>query len=147
MSYVPAALRKLVAERANGLCEYCLIHDRDTFFGCEMEHVIAEKHGGETTAENLAYACVFCNRRKGSDIASLASNSGPLTRLFNPRTDLWKEHFRFAEDDVTILSRTDIGAATLNLLELNHPDRILERQVLRAAGRFPSTAALEHLRS
>lgn len=69
-SYVPVALRRLVSQRARGLCEYCLIDETDTFFGCEVEHIIAEKHGGTTTADNLAMACLFCNRFKGSDIAS-----------------------------------------------------------------------------
>ena len=85
-SYVASALRKLVADRAERLCEYCLIQEDDTFFGCEIEHVIAQKHGGATTPDNLAYACAFCNRAKGTDIASL-SLRGDLVRLFNPRTD------------------------------------------------------------
>jgi 5-methylcytosine-specific restriction endonuclease McrA len=56
-SYVPAALRRLVAERASGLCEYCLLHESDGYLKFEVEHVIAKKHGGATSAENLAYAC------------------------------------------------------------------------------------------
>jgi hypothetical protein len=47
-SYVPVALRRLVAERAEGLCEYCLVHEIDMFFGCQIEHIVAEKHGGAT---------------------------------------------------------------------------------------------------
>lgn len=53
-SYVSAALRQLVAERAEYLCEYCLLHEEGTFFGCEVDHIISEKHGGPTVAENLA---------------------------------------------------------------------------------------------
>jgi hypothetical protein len=55
-SYVSAALRQLVAERAEYLCEYCLLYEEDTFFGCEVDHIISEKHGGPTVAENLVYA-------------------------------------------------------------------------------------------
>jgi 5-methylcytosine-specific restriction endonuclease McrA len=76
--YVPAHLRRLVAECASGLCEYGLIHRDDTFFGCEIEHVISEKHGGQTVADNLAFACMTCNRSKGSDIASLSDRTGQL---------------------------------------------------------------------
>ncbi len=61
-THVPANLRRFVAERADHLCEYCLIHEDDTFLGCQIEHVIAEKHRGPTVESNLAYACVFCNR-------------------------------------------------------------------------------------
>jgi hypothetical protein len=45
-SYISAELRRLVVARAESLCEYCLIHEEDTFFGCEVDHVISEKHGG-----------------------------------------------------------------------------------------------------
>ena len=41
--YVSARLRRLVAERADWLCEYCLIRDRDTFLGCQIEHIIGEQ--------------------------------------------------------------------------------------------------------
>jgi len=69
----------LVVARADHLCEYCLIHEEDTFFGCEVDHIISEKHGGPTTADNLADACVFCNRAKGSDVASIVPGSGTFS--------------------------------------------------------------------
>ena len=52
----------LVAVRADFLCKYCLVHEDDAVFGCEVDHIISEKHGGPTDAGNLAYACAFCNR-------------------------------------------------------------------------------------
>ena len=66
-SYVSAELRRLVASRANGLCEYCLIHESDAYLGCQVDHIISEKHGGPTESANLAYACACCNRAKGRD--------------------------------------------------------------------------------
>jgi hypothetical protein len=139
-SYVPSALRRLVAARARHSCEYCLIHEDDTFFGCQIEHVIAEKHGGPTTADNLAYACVFCNRYKGSDIASLLPRTQQLVRLFNPRRDLWLDHFRWSTDGLSVEPLTDIGIVTISLLNLNHPDRLIERETLHKAGRHPPRA-------
>ena len=65
-SYVSAELRRLVVARADSLCEYCLIHEEDTFFGCEVDHIVSEKHGGQTDAQNLALACLFCKRNKGA---------------------------------------------------------------------------------
>jgi hypothetical protein len=35
-------LRRLVATRAEHLCEYCLIHEEDTFLGCEVDHIISD---------------------------------------------------------------------------------------------------------
>ena len=70
-TYISAELRRFVRARANAGCEYCGIAETDTWFGCEVDHIISEKHGGLTGPENLALACVTCNRAKGSDIASV----------------------------------------------------------------------------
>ncbi len=135
-SYVGEELRRLVSARAEGLCEYCLIHSDDTFFGCEVDHIVSLKHGGPTTEDNLALACLFCNRRKGTDIASILPGSDLLIPLFNPRKDHWPEHFRL--EDAIIHPLTPIGEATVNILHFNVPERILERRVLIASGRYPS---------
>jgi hypothetical protein len=111
-SYISADLRRLVALRARGLCEYCLIHEADTYLGCQVDHVISEKHGGPTEADNLAYACTLCNRAGGSDIGSIASSTGELTRLFNPRTDRWLDHFALVK--TIIQPRSPIGEATVS---------------------------------
>jgi hypothetical protein len=136
-SYVSVELRRLVAERAGGACEYCLIFERDTFFGCQVDHVIAEKHGGPTIADNLAIACAVCNRAKGSDIASIVPGLQAIVRLFNPRADRWAEHFRFDERSLRTEGISDIGAATAALLGFNEVERILERQWLAQIGHLP----------
>ena len=139
-SYVPAEFRRLVAQRAGGVCEYCLIHEDDTYLGCQVEHVVSEKHGGLTVSDNLAYACVFCNRFKGTDLGSLAPQSGQLVRFFHPRTDKWSAHFSLVGPRIVPLS--DIGSVTIRILEMNRPERILEREELIKVGRYPSAAAL-----
>ena len=82
VTYISAELRRLVVARAEGLCEYCLIAGEDTFYGCEVDHIISLKHGS-SEPENLAYACALGNRAKGSDVGSV-SISGEFTRFFNP---------------------------------------------------------------
>jgi hypothetical protein len=138
-SYVSAELRRAVESRASGLCEYCLIHESDTFFGCQVDHVISEKHGGPTKPENLAYACTVCNRAKGTDIGSLAASTGQFTRFFNPRSDHWADHFQL--NGVVIEPRTPIGEATVKILGFNEMERILEREALRHIGRYPPDEA------
>ena len=135
-SYVSADLRRLVAARSGRLCEYCLIHEDDTWLGCQIDHVISEKHGGETSAGNLAYACTYCNRSKRTDLGSIARASGSYVRFFNPRVDRWSEHF--AINGVRIEPLTEIGEVTTQILELNSVERLLEREALVAIGRFPS---------
>jgi len=83
MSYVAAALRQQVIERAESKCEYCLFPQSLSFLAFEMEHIIAEKHGA-TTAENLALDRPYCNRAKGTDLGSLDPETGQLTPFFNP---------------------------------------------------------------
>lgn len=93
-TYVPIALQQLVQNRAQRICEYCLIHDDDSALEGQIDHIISEKHGGETNSDNLAYACVFCNHAKGSDIGSIDWTTKEFSRFFNPRTDVWRDHFR-----------------------------------------------------
>lgn len=144
-AYIGADLRRRVVARAGRLCEYCLIHEEDTFFGLGVDHIISQKHGGPTEEDNLALACLACNRLKGSDIASRSPETGELVRLFNPRTDRWPDHFRISEDGVTISALTQIGEATVRMLGLNRAERLLERQALREEGRYPTKAARQYL--
>lgn len=135
MTRVPAALRRLVHERAGGACEYCLLPEPMAYASHEVDHVVAEKHGGATTADNLALSCTICNKHKGSDIASIDSDTGTLTALFHPRRDIWNAHFRIMDGE--ILPLTPTGRVTARLLQLNQADRVTERAVLIAAGLLP----------
>lgn len=134
-TYVPTALRHMIHERAGERCEYCLYPQEMSFLAFEVEHIVAEKHGGATTADNLALACPYCNRFKGTDLGSLDPEIGQLTPFFNPRTQRWAEHFRL--DGARIVPLTPEGRVTVAILQLNHPDRILERQRLIQTGRYP----------
>lgn len=139
-SYISPELRQIVAGRANYVCEYCLVAEEDAYFGFQVEHIISRKHGGSSALDNLALACVFCNRYKGSDIASLIPTTSQLVRFYNPRTDRWREHFR--AHGAVIEPLTEIGEATVRILRINHDDQILEREVMSRRGRYPSEAAL-----
>ncbi len=129
VTYIPAALRRLVEERANRICEYCLLPANLAFFPHEVDHVIAEKHGGVTDADNLAFTCWRCNRHKGSDLGSFDPETGAFSFLFNPRTQQWSEHFKCEE--LTLVGLTPEGRTTARLLQLNSDERLAERQRLR----------------
>jgi hypothetical protein len=99
----------------------------------QIDHIVAEKHGGQTVPGNLALACPHCNRYKGPNIAGLDPHSRQLVHLFHPRTDLWTEHFEFAGP--RILGRTAIGRATVHVLAMNTDDRLLLRlELLKESG-------------
>jgi hypothetical protein len=135
---VSAALRRLVRDRAQRWCEYCGMPDGEPVFPHEPDHIIAIKHGGPTASENLAYACFDCNRAKGSDIASIDPDTGTLTPLFSPRSQVWSEHFRY--NGPVIEARTAIGRVTVRLLRMNLPVRVAIREALMRAGHPMSPA-------
>ncbi len=132
--YVSEAQRELVCTRAFFVCEYCLIHEEDSYFSHEIDHIISLKHGGQTQVDNLAYSCITCNRNKGSDIASMLFDPERYVRFYYPRKDSWNDHFRLVDSVIEPL--TDIGRVTLHILGFNHMDRVLERQALLAIGRY-----------
>lgn len=138
--YVSPAWRNLIANRAHHLCEYCLSFEGFSVVKFQVEHIISIKHRGLTTLDNLAYSCVFCNRNKGSDIGTILRDQ-QFVRFFNPRTDQWKDHF--AISGVLFSSKTEIGEATLIMLDLNHFERLMERQALQEVGFFPHPNAFQ----
>src|SRR5438876_12420513 len=101
---ISVALRRAVWQRAQGRCEYCLIHDADSLLPHEPDHVIAVQHGGPTIIENLALACFECNRFKGTNLSSVDPESGEITPLFHPRRDRWPEHFRMEAASIVPMS-------------------------------------------
>jgi hypothetical protein len=128
-------LRRETRARAGGRCEYCLMAEALLVWGCEVDHIISRKHGGTSEPSNLALSCARCNRAKGTDIGSVHPESEELVRLFNPRRDRWDEHFRI--DGPRIVGLTLIGQVTVSLLQFNQDERLLERDLLQRAGKYP----------
>ncbi len=91
--YISEELRRLVAERAERICEYCLIAEADRSSNYQVDHIISVKHGGSTIPDNLAYACIYCNLHKGTDLGSIVWRTGELVRFFNPRRDFGENTF------------------------------------------------------
>jgi hypothetical protein len=141
--WISAELRQVVAARADFLCEYCLVAEENTFYGCEVDHIISLKHGGASDADNLAYACALCNRYKGSDIGSISWATGEFRRFFNPRTDRWAEHFHLEQEFIKPL--TLIGEVTARILEFNNSARLHEREEMILFGKYPNEAALARM--
>ena len=88
--------------------------------------MISLKHGGSSEFENLAYSCLRCNAWKGSDIGSLDGNH--FVPLFNPRKDLWQNHFTMR--GLVIKPLTAEGRVTARLLRLNADQRLAERRAI-----------------
>jgi hypothetical protein len=132
---VDKAIDQIVRERARGLCEYC--HAPQALYPerFQIDHVVARQHGGPTSPENLALCCIECNRRKGPNLAGIDPVISTRSDLFDPRRDDWNEHF--LGHGVTLVGRTEKGRATVTVLDINRPPRVLVRETLMLEGVFP----------
>ena len=135
MTYIPASLRRLVRDRAGERCEYCLFPVIAAFYPHEIDHVVAEKHDGQTAENNLCLSCWFCNRHKGSDLTSIDPQTDAITPLFHPRQDRWEDHFRLIGADIAGI--TPQGRTTVRMLHFNDADQLELRAALIALGRYP----------
>ena len=131
--YIAEPLRLLVAQRADFRCEYCLLPEDASFYTFHIDHIISIKHGGLSDSDNLAYACPICNINKGSDIATVLSDITLPVRFYNPRIDIWVEHFKVHSTGL-LISKSSIGEATIKILELNQTDSIIERTKMLRLG-------------
>jgi len=126
------ALAELVRGRSSGVCEYC--HFPEPPF--QFEHVIAHQHGGRTIADNLAFACLKCNLYKGPNLSGIDPDSGAIVPLFNPRSQIWRAHFRW--DGPWLVGITPTGRATIEVLDINSAARITTRERLIMEGWMPA---------
>ena len=117
--YLSEAIRNQVRQRANYLCEYCHASEKWQYVSFTVDHVIPIAQGGSNSVENLALACFHCNRRKSNKITAIDKLSGTEVPLFNPRSDIWKEHFIWSVDKLSIIGLTPTGRATVATLACN----------------------------
>ncbi|MBD1866474.1 HNH endonuclease [Leptolyngbya sp. FACHB-541] len=135
MGTISASLRRLVIQRAGNRCEYCGISQIGQVATFHIDHIIPVVAGGETIAENLALACVSCSLRKGARQVLEDSETGEVVSIFNPRKQVWKEHFVWR--DVQVIGLTATGRATLQALDLNRPAMLAIRTEEELLGRHP----------
>jgi 5-methylcytosine-specific restriction endonuclease McrA len=134
MSRITESQREQVRHRAEGHCEYCRKPELVSTYGYHVDHIIPIAHGGNSEPTNLAWACFECNISEGRDVASYDPVTRLLTPLYNPRTDIWEQHFAF--QGARIVGVSAIGRVTVRLLSLNAPDQIETRQLLMDIGEW-----------
>ncbi len=139
--YVAARLRRLVAERARGRCEYCLSPESFATQSFVMEHVRPISRGGDTVLGNLAFACPGCNAHKYNKTLAPDPVDGEMSALFNPRLQQWRDHFKWNEDFTEIIGLTPSGRATVRSLVMNRAGVMNLRGALFAIGKHPPTEA------
>ncbi|PYS06240.1 MAG: HNH endonuclease [Acidobacteria bacterium] len=117
------AVRELVRTRASNACEYCRIPQEATpVIPFHVEHIVSRQHGGTDDPATLALACDRCNAYRGPNLTSIDPDSGVMVALFNPRQDVWTDHFVLRHGHIVGLTST--GRATARLLNMNAARRV-----------------------
>jgi 5-methylcytosine-specific restriction endonuclease McrA len=127
--------RQVIARAANR-CEYCRMHQSLQGATFHIEHIVPQSAGGPDTADNLALSCPSCNLGKSNRVLVPDAQTNTDVPLFNPRADLWADHFSW-DEDWRIVGLTAIGRATIAALNLNHPRRVRIREAEEWFDLFP----------
>lgn len=133
-------LRRLVTERAGGLCEYCRSPEAFAPERFSLEHIQPRASGGLTVEENLALACQGCNGHKAAKTTATDAETQTPAALFHPRRHLWQEHFAWSEDRLQIIGLTPTGRATVLRLHLNRASLLNLCRALLAINAHPPAA-------
>jgi len=134
---VPDPLRRLIAERDQYRCAYCLTAEENCGLQMHIDHIVPEAAGGPTAAENLCLACFSCNVHKGAQQTGVDPLSGETVLLFHPVRQHWRDHFTWDESRTQIVGLTPCGRATVAALQLNHPTVVRARRRWVDAGWHP----------
>jgi len=128
-------LKELVFNRSEGLCEYCKSPANISPQPFVVEHIIPKSKGGKTSAENLVHSCQGCNNYKYNKISGIDVITNVEAGLFNPRTQLWNEHFVGSDDVLEILGITATGRITIEILKMNRIELQNLRKLLASVGK------------
>ena len=103
----------------------------------ELEHLVPLASGGETTEANLWLSCRRCNEYKGAQTSAIDPDTKEPVALFNPRRQIWSEHFQWNDDGTEIIGLTSTGRATVSTLKLNRHLIVTTRRLWVSVGWWP----------
>lgn len=136
-TYIPKPLRRLVAAQSRYRCGYCLTQEVVVGTPMQVDHIVPEALGGKTEEDNLWLACSLCNQHKNDQIAARDPLTGALELLFDPRHQVWSEHFAWTAEGDFMVGLTPTGRATIIALQVNRPSLVRARQAWVAVGWHP----------
>ena len=128
MMAVSASTRRKVRARSANRCEYCHADETWQFVRFTIDHIIPQSDAGGDELENIALACRNCNERRSNRLESTDPETDAKVQVFNPREDIWNDHFSWSADQLHIVGVTFIGRATVRLLDMNderHGERVI----------------------
>ncbi|MEX2216675.1 MAG: HNH endonuclease signature motif containing protein [Phycisphaeraceae bacterium] len=136
MSSISGQLRAMVVQRAGDRCEYCGLSQIGQEATFHIDHIVPSSSADDDSPQNLALACVSCSLRKGSRQHLVDPQTQALVPIFNPRHDLWSDHFRW--NGPYLVGVTPVGRAVVDGLSLNRPLIVAIRAEERERGRHPA---------
>ena len=137
MSAISREIKDKVRFDAKNRCGYCLTPQEILSMTLEIEHLHPVAVGGTDDEENLWLACRNCNGFKHAKTRAVDPQTNIETVIFNPRNQIWSEHFEFSADKTEIVGKTACGRATVIALRLNYETAITARKIWVKAGWFP----------
>jgi 5-methylcytosine-specific restriction endonuclease McrA len=129
--------KQFVEERAKHCCEYCkfpVAYSHDTFHN---EHIIPFYITQNNELDNLAFCCDGCNSHKWVHTEGIDHVTNTIVPLFNPRQNIWQDHFEWHDNFTIIIGKTPIGRATIDVLKMNRQGLVNIRKALFAYGVLP----------
>jgi hypothetical protein len=134
---IPPALRHRISELDKHRCAYCQTQVIIVGSPLTVDHIIPEALGGLTEESNLCLACRPCNEYKGSQTHGIDPDTNEKVSLFNPRLQIWVEHFTWDNNAVFVIGLTSVGRATIASLQMNNDYIINSRRRWVAVGWHP----------
>ena len=134
---ISESIRQQVEKRAAYRCEYCQTIMESSTQRFEMEHIIPLSKGGQSLLKNLALSCRGCNSFKQNKMEGFDSLTELFVPLFNPRKDIWKEHFAWDTNPLFLIGLTATGRATIETLKPNRSQLIGVRKLLEKINLHP----------
>jgi hypothetical protein len=105
-----------------------------------IEHINPD--GGDAL-DNLCLSCSSCNLSKATATSARDTESDEQTPLFNPRTQIWNQHFAWIDGGLRLRGKTAEGRVTIIRLKMNQQRLIRARQNWITAGNHPPGHELE----
>ncbi len=136
-TYIPENLRNQIAVHDQSRCCYCLTTEANSGIAMTHDHILPISKGGDTSFNNVCLACRSCNEFKSDSVEAIDPLTGETTTLFNPRTQIWSEHFAWSADAIKIEGLTVIGRVTIIRLRMNNPVIIVARRRWVISGWHP----------
>lgn len=135
MSDISARLRDEVVLLAGNRSEYRGLWQVGQKAAFHVDQVLPRVAGGPTEVGNFALAFVSCSLRKWPRRSAPDPATHEAVPLFNPRGQVWEDHFRW--DGAMVMPLTPTGRATAEALAMNRPLAVSIRLEEAERGRHP----------